>query len=82
MKIIRNRFIPFKGFEAMNLMGILFCRSASTLTAELLLDEQIHTHQMREMLFVGFYLWYVLEWFVRLFKPGNAYLNISFEREA
>ncbi|MBF1566612.1 MAG: hypothetical protein HXO16_06015, partial [Prevotella salivae] len=31
---------------------------------------------------VGFYLWYVLEWFVRLFKPGNAYLNIGFEREA
>lgn len=82
MKIIRNRFIPFKGFEAMNFMGILFCRSTSTLTPELLLHEQIHTHQMREMLFIGFYLWYVLEWFVRLFKPGNAYLNISFEREA
>lgn len=56
MKIIRNRFIPFKGFEAMNFMGILFCRSTSTLTPELLLHEQIHTHQMREMLFVGFYL--------------------------
>ncbi len=37
MKIIRNRFIPFKGFEAMNFMGVLFCRSTSTLTPELLL---------------------------------------------
>lgn len=29
-----------------------------------------------------FYLWYVLEWFFRLFKKENAYRNISFEREA
>ena len=34
---------------------------------------------------VFFYLWYVLEWFVRLFIDKNghtAYRNISFEREA
>ena len=37
---------------------------------------------MREMLYVGFYLWYVAEWVVRLCKKGNAYYNIGFEREA
>lgn len=29
-----------------------------------------------------FYLWYVFEWFFKLFKKENAYRNISFEREA
>jgi len=27
-------------------------------------------------------LWYVVEWIIRLFLKGNAYRNISFEREA
>ena len=30
----------------------------------------------------AFYVWYVLEWLIRLFMRGNAYRNISFEREA
>lgn len=40
---------------------------------------------MLEMGIVFFYLWYVLEWLVRLFIDKNAhtaYRNISFEREA
>lgn len=28
-----------------------------------------------------YYIWYIVEWLVRL-PSGNAYLNISFEREA
>jgi hypothetical protein len=31
----------------------------------------------------GFYIWYGIEWTIRrLFGKGNAYRNISFEREA
>jgi len=34
------------------------------------------------LLFIAsYYLWYVIEWLIRLPK-GNAYRNISFEREA
>ena len=34
------------------------------------------------LLFIAsYYLWYVIEWLIRLPK-GNAYKNISFEREA
>ena len=44
--------------------------------------ERIHTAQQREMLYVGFYLAYFFEWVVRLPMRGNAYRNISFEREA
>ena len=31
---------------------------------------------------IGFYVWYVVEWMVRLLRRGNAYRKISFEREA
>lgn len=47
--------------------------------------EMIHTEQMKELLYIPFYLWYVLEWLIRLAIYRNtreAYRNISFEREA
>lgn len=82
MKIIRNRYIPFRRFEAMNLFGLLFCHPDSKLTPRVINHERIHTAQMVEMLVVFFYLWYLVEWMVRLLMKGNAYYNISFEREA
>lgn len=45
--------------------------------------ELIHWRQQKEMIGVFFYLWYVLEWFVKLFFFGRyAYYHISFEEEA
>ena len=47
--------------------------------------EYIHSLQQKEMLFFGFYLWYVVEWmyhFVRLRSFMKAYYALSFEREA
>ncbi len=82
MIILRNSFLPFRGFAAINLCGILLCRRDAVVTKALLRHEQIHTRQMLEMLVVGFYLWYVAEWLVRLMMRGNAYRSISFEREA
>ena len=79
MKIIRNKFIPFRRFEAINLFGVLFCHPDSKITPQLINHERIHTAQMLEMLVVGFYLWYTVEWLIRLLMRGNAYLNISFE---
>ena len=34
------------------------------------------------MLYVFFYLWYFIEWIIRLFRKGNAYKNLCFEKEA
>lgn len=82
MKIIHNRFIPFKDYDAINLFGILFCRKGTTITTEVIQHERIHTKQMLELFVVGFYLWYVAEWLVRLPMKGRAYSNISMEREA
>lgn len=83
MKIIYNNLIPFPGFKAINLFGILFARKGEIINEETLVHESIHTAQMKEMLYLGFYLWYIIEWIIKLFiYGGNSYRNISFEREA
>ena len=82
MKIIRNNYIPFKGFRAINLFGILFVRGNARINERTIRHEAIHTAQMKEMLYIFFYIWYVTEWLIRLFMKGNAYRNISFEKEA
>jgi len=82
MWIFHNRMVPFKGFDAVNVFGMLLVRPGLEPDEELINHEAIHTRQMREMLYVGFYVWYFVEWVVRLFMKGNAYRNIGFEREA
>lgn len=85
MKIIYNNIIPFRGFKAMNIFGVLFVRKGYKLNDIEIRHERIHTAQQREMIYVFFFLWYVMEWLIRLFFCRNihkAYRNISFEREA
>lgn len=79
--IIYNKLIPFKGFAAINLFGIIFARKE--VTPEILAHERVHTQQMKELFYIGFYLIYLIEWLVRLFVNGKqAYNKISFEQEA
>ena len=85
MKIIRNNILPFKGFSAINLFGILFVRKNARLSEKTLNHERIHTSQMKELLYIPFYIWYVIEWLARLIQFRNSYMayrNTSFEREA
>lgn len=83
MKIVRNNFIPFKGFSAMYFFGILFVRKGVNIGCRTLRHEAIHHEQAKEMLFIFFYLWYIVEWIIRLcLNSKNAYRNISLEREA
>ena len=82
MKIVRTSILPFHGFSAINLLGVLFVHHGVYLSNEMMNHERIHSAQQREMLFVFFYLAYFMEWVVRLPMRGNAYRNISFEREA
>ena len=45
--------------------------------------EKIHWCQQLEMLIIFFYLWYLIEWIIRIFVNGSeAYRSLSFEREA
>lgn len=85
MKVIYNRLIPFKGYKCVNLFGVLFVCEGCTMTATDYNHEAIHTTQMKELLYVPFYLLYVLEWLwhlIRLRDTRAAYRAISFEREA
>ena len=89
MRIVMNNTIPVKGFVAMNLFGVLFIRRDEWIDLSdedklvTVKHENIHTAQMRELLFLPFYIIYVLEWFIQLFiHPKSAYRSISFEREA
>ena len=45
---------------------------------------EIHTAQMKELWYVGFYIIYLLEYFLYTFKVDSkkAYRKISFEQEA
>lgn len=85
MKLIYNNIIPFKGFIAVNLFGVVFVRKNILLGERTLNHERIHTRQGYEMAWLFFYAWYVIEFIIRLIQYRNAnkaYRNISFEREA
>ena len=100
MKIIRNKYIPFPGYKAINLFGVLFVKNNAKIDEVTMNHESIHSRQFVELMVLfavatvfirwwlpalapfAFYVWYVLEWLIRLFMRGNAYRNISFEREA
>ena len=81
MKVIKNGIIPLKGYKAMTVWPFIFARDE--LDDVTLNHEKIHGRQQLEMLWVLFFVWYVVEWAVKLFVGmGNAYRRISFEREA
>ena len=93
MKIVRNSIIPFNGFVAINLFGVVFVRKEMQTYFDydpsaydrMTNHETTHTKQMQELLYLPFYVWYLLEWLVRIVMYRNvrkAYRNISFEREA
>lgn len=87
MRIINTRHFPPAGYKCINLFGVLFVRGLDTrLSARNIRHESIHTEQGKEMLWIFFYLWYCIEYIMRLiqfrFNHSTAYRNISFEREA
>ena len=87
MKIIYNNVIPFKGYRAINLFGVLFVRKdiEAPIDKVVINHESIHSQQMKEMLWIPFYIWYVIEWLIKVciyFDTHMAYRRISFEREA
>ena len=84
MKIIRNKILPIgKNFYAMNIFGVVFAKGDCN---DIILNhELIHTLQMRELLYIPFYVLYFIEWLIKLIRYRNnykAYRNISFEKEA
>lgn len=53
MIVIRNNIIPFDGWGAMNILGLLFVRKDTVLTDITLTHEAIHSRQQYELLMVS-----------------------------
>lgn len=69
------------------LFGVIIApRGAASPDDRMINHERIHFAQQREMLWITFLIWYVLEFIVRYigsgFRWSKAYRGISFEQEA
>jgi len=76
---ILNRFMQVGGIT---LYPFIILKEKYRGDAVSLNHESIHIEQQKELLVVGFYIWYLVEWLVRLCMKGNAYESISMEKEA
>ncbi|RFN58758.1 hypothetical protein [Marixanthomonas ophiurae] len=86
MIILVNRFLLRKKFVGIALWPFLILKDHALKTDVVFMNhERIHLRQQIELLVVFFYLWYGVEYVIRLLQYRNrytAYRNISFEREA
>ena len=83
--IVFNDILPFKGYRMMTLFPLIFARNDVKIRSCDVNHEKIHLCQQAETLVVLFFVWYCVEYLVRLVLYGShneAYRNISFEQEA
>ena len=83
--LIRPKLLR-KNFNGITLWPFVVLKDNSLKDDAVFLNhERIHLRQQSELLVLFFYVWYGLEFMVRLLQYRNkfmAYKNISFEREA
>jgi len=85
MEIKRTKLLRLIGKKLITLPWGVYAAPKALVAEDDMTHEFIHIKQWGELLYIGFLLWYVLEWLVRLIQYRNfdkAYKNISFEREA
>ena len=84
--IFISKYIVPKGYSGMTIFPFVFLKSKQLKENQVLINhEKIHLRQQLELLVIPFYLFYIIEFLVRLIQYKNwqiAYRNISFEREA
>jgi hypothetical protein len=86
MFVIVAKYLIPKGYCGLTLFPFVFIKYAFDSENKVLINhEKIHIRQQLEMLVLPFFVWYFIEYAVRLLQYKNAilaYRNISFEREA
>jgi hypothetical protein len=84
--ILVFRFLVPRGYAGISIFPFIFLSATALKFRKTFINhEKIHLRQQLELLVIPFYIWYVLEFFIRLLYYRNwhlAYVNISFEREA
>lgn len=53
MQIIRNKYLPVRGFSVMNILGFLFVKEGVVLDDEIINHEAIHSEQQEEIVCVS-----------------------------
>ena len=86
MFLIVSKYLVPKGYGGITIFPFVFFRSKSLAADVVSLNHEIiHLWQQAEMLIIGFFLWYGIEFIIRFAKIGDwqvAYRGICFEREA
>lgn len=86
MIVIVYKYLIPKGFRGFTFFPFIFLSDKKDKSHAVLLNhEKIHIKQQLALLVVFFFIWYIIEFLMRLLQFKNrreAYYNISFEREA
>lgn len=86
MIVLVSKYLIPKGFRGLTVFPFVFLlNKKDKVNLALLNHEKIHIRQQMEFLVVFFFIWYGIEFLVRWLQYKNrreAYVNISFEREA
>jgi hypothetical protein len=86
MFLIVTKYLIPKGYRGLTIFPFVIVKySVDKKNTVFLNHERIHLRQQLELLIFPFFIWYFLEFFLRLIQYKNidlAYRNISFEREA
>jgi len=86
MIFIVSRYLIPKGYRGITVFPFIVVRSQTDRDDRVTINhERIHVRQQLELLIIPFFIWYGIEYLVRLLyyrNSGKAYRNIVFEREA
>lgn len=84
--ILCSKYLVPKGYIGMAVFPFVFLSDKQFKHhVSLINHEKIHLRQQLELLVIPFFIWYGIEFLIRLFQYKNwhlAYRNLSFEREA
>lgn len=79
MKIIRNKYIPFPGYKAINLFGILFVKNNAKIDDVTINHESIHSRQFVELMALSAVVLIIIQWWLIFFAPFAFYAWYAIE---
>ena len=86
MFLIVTKYLIPKGYRGLTVFPFVFVKYSLDKENQVFINhERIHLRQQLELLIIPFFIFYFLEFLLRLIQYRNmdlAYRNISFEREA
>lgn len=86
MILIVSKYLIPKGYRGLTIFPFVIIKNKKKKDLHVLINhEAIHIRQQMEMLVLPFFIWYGIEFLIRwiqLKDKKEAYMNISFEREA